>query len=480
MSVARAETVRQRSTLTPGHLSGLLMLAEASIVFCVGLVIFAVYVWPSNPAMLSKYLAALAMYVVVMGQAFNSAGLYRLDRIVQPQRYWRKVVTLCISVFAALLVCAFAFKISAQYSRVWGISWLVSIIPLLVSFRFTMAAVVRRSAMSGALTRNIIIYGAGDNGKHLINYIERLDEPWNRVVGVFDDRSDRVPDQCGDFPVLGDIESLVDYARAHSSDEILLALPSASRERIIEIVAQLNRLPVNVRLVPNLALLYILDWPVSREYGVPMINVLRKPVSDWGHVGKRLTDFLVTGAVLAISSPVVLLIAILIKLDSKGPVLFRQQRHGFQNQIIDVLKFRTMYVDQTDAGAEQLTIRNDPRVTRVGKWLRRFSLDELPQLINVIKGDMSLVGPRPHALKARAGGKLYADVIDAYAVRMKVKPGITGWAQVNGYRGNTETEDDLTNRVKYDLFYIDNWSVRFDLFVIFKTLLIVLKSENSY
>ena len=173
-------------------------------------------------------------------------------------------------------------------------------------------------------------------------------------------------------------------------------------------------------------------------------------------------------------------IAVLIKLDSPGPVLFKQMRYGFNNKLIGVYKFRTMYADKSDQAAAKLTQRNDPRVTRVGAFLRRSSLDELPQLFNVLKGEMSVVGPRPHAVEAKAGGTLYEEVVDEYAVRHKVKPGITGWAQVNGWRGNTETEADLLGRVQHDLYYIDNWTILLDFIIILRTAWAVVKGENSY
>jgi exopolysaccharide biosynthesis polyprenyl glycosylphosphotransferase len=241
-------------------------------------------------------------------------------------------------------------------------------------------------------------------------------------------------------------------------------------------------LPVNLRLVPDLRVLNLVgNIHSSRSgFGIPMINLLRKPVSGWGAVLKRAMDITLTGIFLLAAAPLMGLIALLIKLDSRGPVFFQQKRYGFQNEIINVLKFRTMYVDCADANAEKLTTRNDPRVTRIGAWLRRFSLDEVPQLLNVLRGDMSLVGPRPHALKAKAGGILYEDVTDAYGHRIRVKPGLTGWAQVNGWRGNTETEEDLKKRVEYDLSYIDNWSISMDLRILLMTFWIVFKGENSY
>jgi exopolysaccharide biosynthesis polyprenyl glycosylphosphotransferase len=218
----------------------------------------------------------------------------------------------------------------------------------------------------------------------------------------------------------------------------------------------------------------------SFQYGVPMLRILDKPVSGWAALTKYCMDYTLGSLFLVLSLPIILTAAICIKLESRGPIFFRQQRYGFNSQLIDIFKFRTMYVDQTDAAADKLATRDDPRITKVGAFLRRFSLDELPQLFNVLRGEMSVVGPRPHALRAKAGGKLYKDVIDEYAVRYKVKPGITGWAQVNGWRGNTETERDLIGRIEHDLHYIEHWSIPLDLSIIMRTVTAVIGGKNSY
>jgi lipopolysaccharide/colanic/teichoic acid biosynthesis glycosyltransferase len=193
-----------------------------------------------------------------------------------------------------------------------------------------------------------------------------------------------------------------------------------------------------------------------------------------------LLDFVLGAIFLLLALPVMAVIALLIKLESRGPVLFKQQRYGFNHELIGVYKFRSMYAEQTDQNADRLARPGDPRVTPLGAVLRRLSLDELPQLFNVMKGEMSVVGPRPHALHAKAGDKLYEDVIGEYAVRHKVKPGITGWAQVNGWRGATDTEADLLGRVEHDLYYIENWSIMFDLLIIVRTFFAVVGGKNSH
>ncbi len=195
---------------------------------------------------------------------------------------------------------------------------------------------------------------------------------------------------------------------------------------------------------------------------------------------KTIEDKVIAAAALAILSPVMLLVALAVRLDSKGPILFKQNRFGFNNELIGVYKFRSMYHEMRDADASKLVTKGDPRVTRVGRFIRKTSLDELPQLFNVLKGELSLVGPRPHPTKAKAGDQLYNDVVDGYFARHKVKPGITGWAQVNGWRGETDTTEKLQRRVEHDLYYIENWSLALDLYILWRTPFALLKAENAY
>ncbi len=211
-----------------------------------------------------------------------------------------------------------------------------------------------------------------------------------------------------------------------------------------------------------------------------MIDLLEKPIADWGSVAKWSFDKIVGMLALIFLAPVMLAVAAAIKLDSRGPVLFRQKRYGFNNELVEVFKFRSMYTDRCDANAAKLVTKDDPRVTRVGRFIRKTSLDELPQLFNVMLGNLSLVGPRPHALEAKAAGDLYDEVVDGYFARHKVKPGITGWAQINGWRGETDTPEKIQKRVECDIYYIENWSLLLDTYILLKTPFALLKSENAY
>ena len=240
-------------------------------------------------------------------------------------------------------------------------------------------------------------------------------------------------------------------------------------------------LPVDIRLAAHTNKLRFRPRSYSYIGEVPVLDVFDRPIADWDVVMKFLFDKIIGGLMLLCALPVMGLIALAIKLESRGPVLFKQKRYGFNNDLIEVYKFRSMYTDATDVLADKLVTKDDPRVTRVGRFIRKTSLDELPQLFNVvIKGNLSLVGPRPHAVNAKAETRLYNDAVDGYFARHRVKPGITGWAQINGWRGETDTDEKIQRRVEHDLHYIENWSVLFDLYIVARTPFALLSTENAY
>jgi Undecaprenyl-phosphate glucose phosphotransferase len=261
---------------------------------------------------------------------------------------------------------------------------------------------------------------------------------------------------------------------------VIVALPWTADERLRAIVGKLEKTPVPVRLAPDVAAFSFPDRRFVTVGRLPMMQLFERPISGWSFVVKTLEDRLLAACLLIALSPLLAAVALAIKLDSRGPVFFRQKRYGFNHNLFECWKFRTMHHHLSDANAEVLTRRDDDRVTRVGRFLRKTSLDELPQLINVLKGDMSLVGPRPHATSAKAAGRLYEEAVDAYAARHRVKPGITGWAQVNGWRGETDTLEKIERRVEYDLFYIEHWSLALDLKILLRTALVVLGDREAY
>jgi Undecaprenyl-phosphate glucose phosphotransferase len=259
-----------------------------------------------------------------------------------------------------------------------------------------------------------------------------------------------------------------------------MAMPMKAESRIVALLERMFVMPVDIRLAALVSKLRLRPRAYSFIGSVPMLDLHDKPIRDWGGVAKWAFDKLIGCTALILLTPLMAAVAIAIRLESRGPALFRQKRYGFNNELIEVFKFRSMYTDMADVDAAKLVTRDDPRVTRVGRFIRRTSIDELPQLFNVVIGNLSLVGPRPHAMQAKAADKLYDEAVDGYFARHKVRPGITGWAQINGWRGETDTEEKLRKRIEHDLYYIENWSLMLDAYILLRTPLALLKAENAY
>jgi len=273
------------------------------------------------------------------------------------------------------------------------------------------------------------------------------------------------------------IDDLLGLARLFRVDEVVMAASSSPADEIDAVMLKLGTLPTNVRVSPLVPALAVALRDASFLFGQPMVTMCRRPLGDWSRVAKRAEDLVFTTAVVCLIAPLTMLIALAIKLDSPGPILFRQRRLGFNNNVITVLKFRTMMHQPEGDGRVVQAQRQDKRVTQVGRLLRRTSLDELPQFYNVFRGEMSLVGPRPHAL---AHNDEYAALIDGYLGRHRVQPGITGWAQVNGLRGETDTPEKMRRRVEHDLTYIEQWSLGLDLKILVVTVVTTLFDRNAY
>ena len=348
-------------------------------------------------------------------------------------------------------------------------------------FRMGLSVAVKTWNKLGRLNRRAVIIGGGQPGKKLISALEASSDTDIRIYGVFDDRgSERVSNRVEGYPKLGNVDQLIEFGREKRLDLLIITLPMSAEKRLLELYKKLWVLPVDIRLSAHTNELRFRPRTYSYIGNVPFIDVQDKPITDWDYVLKWLFDKTVATAAVATLAPVMAIVALAVKLDSKGPVFFKQKRHGFNNELIEVYKFRSMYTDKSDSNASKLVTKDDDRVTRVGRFIRKTSLDELPQLFNVLKGELSLVGPRPHATQAKAANALYADVVDGYFARHRVKPGITGWAQINGWRGETDTHDKIQHRVDHDLYYIENWSVLFDLYILAMTPIALLKTENAY
>jgi Undecaprenyl-phosphate glucose phosphotransferase len=373
-------------------------------------------------------------------------------------------------------------KLDGVISRVWVATWFLLGLAALAVERAILSRLALAMVRAGRLDRRTVVVGGGEFGRDLLRDLAKARHSEIKMLGVFDDRGDdRSPETVEGFAKLGNVDDLVDFARHTRIDLVIFALPITAEQRILEMLRKLWVLPIDIRLAAHANRLRFRPRSYSYVGHVPVLDILDRPIADWDVVIKLAFDKLVGGLALIALSPILLATALAVKLDSPGPVLFRQKRYGFNNEMIEVFKFRSMYVDQTDANAAKLVTKSDPRVTRVGRFIRKTSLDELPQLFNVVfKGDLSLVGPRPHAVHAKAADRQYDEVVDGYFARHRVKPGITGWAQINGWRGETDTPEKIQHRVEHDLHYIENWSILLDLYILAITPYSLIKTKNAY
>ncbi|HEX5868415.1 MAG TPA: undecaprenyl-phosphate glucose phosphotransferase, partial [Beijerinckiaceae bacterium] len=398
---------------------------------------------------------------------FQAIGVYSVQAFRSFFIYALRLVAGWSLVFLVLLAAVFFAKVGQEFSRVWLAGWFLLGLALLLVERIVLGLIVSGLTRSGRFDRRTAMVGGGELAESMIRALKAQSDIGIQLVGIFDDRAeDRSPDVVSGYPKLGSVDDLVEYARRTSLDLIVFTLPISAEQRLLQILAKLWVLPIDIRLSAHSSKLRLRPRAYSYIGTVPLLD---------------LFDKIVGAAMLLVLSPLFIAVAVAVKLDSCGPILFRQKRFGFNNELIEVFKFRSMYIDQADENAAKLVTKDDPRVTRVGRFIRKTSLDELPQLFNVVfRGNLSLVGPRPHALHAKAEDRLYDQVVDGYFARHRVKPGITGWAQVNGWRGETNTSEKIQRRVEHDLYYIENWSVFFDLYILTLTPFALVSSENAY
>jgi Undecaprenyl-phosphate glucose phosphotransferase len=470
-----------RSHLSPVVLSGIVRAVEIALVVVSGVGMHAAYLSGKVPFNL-PYIGVVAVMSVAAALAFQAIGAYSITALRTLALTGLKLAGAWTFIFLLGMALVFFLQAGTSLSRVWLAGWYLAGLAALLTERLLLALAVDRMIRAGFFDRRTAIVGGGEPANDIIRALQGQPENGIRIVGVFDDRDDaRSPKVVGGYEKLGSVSDLVEYARTTPLDLVVFTLPISAETRLLQMLSKLWVLPIDIRLSAHASKLRLRPRSYSYIGSVPVLDVFDKPIADWDLVLKWLFDKIVGVVLLLLAFPILVAAAIAVRLDSPGPILFRQKRYGFNNELIEVLKFRSMYVDQSDATASRLVTKGDPRVTRVGRFLRKTSIDELPQLFNVVLwGNLSLVGPRPHALHAKAENRLYDQVVDGYFARHKVKPGITGWAQINGWRGETDTQDKIQQRVEHDLYYIENWSVFLDLYIVVATPFALLKSENAY
>jgi polysaccharide biosynthesis protein PslA len=366
-----------------------------------------------------------------------------------------------------------------DYSRGMTLLFLLCIVLTLSLSRPILHRMITRLAERGQIEQRIAFYGADPDSVSLTRQLlGSLNFPHLRFIGIADDRLRDL--DVGDLPMLGDLPRLCELARQGQVDQVLISGAQFTPKRLEQIVEGLSEVCVDVSLIPSQAIELAPNYRVNLLGTVPVLTLWQRPFRDMNQVVKRAEDLILSALALIVLSPVLLVSALFIRLTSPGPVLFVQPRVGFNNEAIPVFKFRTMYANMTDVGAKKTTTRDDPRVTPVGRFMRRFSIDELPQLFNVLKGSMSLVGPRPHGTEMMVGDRFYHEAVRGYAGRHRVKPGITGYAQVKGLRGEVRTIERAKRRIELDKYYVDHWSFWLDMWILFATVRAVLFDRDAY
>ncbi|SHM92139.1 Undecaprenyl-phosphate glucose phosphotransferase [Pseudomonas asturiensis] len=426
-----------------------------------------------------SHLAMQVFFGVVVVLIFQAMGVYS-EALFSNALRLRGIIIAWSASFGLLLFMQRTLGLFASFTSEQLLIWYLASLTLFCVIRLLLLMVFRHQMRKGVFLQNSVILGATENGLRLAEYLLRHQDIRSGVMGFIDDRIGRMPKTVANLPLLGNTSDLERLIREEKVTQVLVALPWTAENRMDHIIHELRRLPVNVLLVPDMVAFRHSHNRITEVASLPMFNASDVPLNGWSPFIKRAEDIVLSSLAVLALSPVMLLVALAIKLDSKGPVFFRQKRYGYNNRLIEVFKFRSMHQHQADATAEKQTTRGDARVTRVGRFIRKTSLDELPQLFNVVAGSMSMVGPRPHATATKAAGILFEQAVKEYTSRHRVKPGITGLAQINGYRGETDTVEKIEKRVEFDLEYIENWSVWFDLYILMRTVPAVIFTREVY
>ena len=385
------------------------------------------------------------------------------------------IATSWLSIMALLLLLGWASGTLAVLDPRALIAWLIATPPALFAAHRLVPILLPRVLAAEGVQKTAVIAGANNAGRRLAARICSNPFPGIRFTGYFDDRGSNRLENGESDASLGSLDQLAEYVKAHRVDLIYIALPMASQPRILKLLEELRDTTASIYFAPDIFLFDLIQARMETIGGVPVLAVCESPFHGVDGLVKRASDFILASVILLLISPFMLVIAAGVKLDSPGPVLFKQRRYGLDGREIVVYKFRSMRVLEDGDTIRQAT-HDDPRVTAFGAFLRTFSLDELPQFINVLQGRMSVVGPRPHAI---AHNEMYRKLIRGYMIRHKVRPGITGLAQVNGARGETDTIEKMTRRIEYDLAYLRQWSLALDLKIILKTI-VVLGKHDAY
>lgn len=461
----------QRPSLAPASIAALVAALDLSVIATI--LWFAQYA-TLPPSGFNPLVATASGLVAAVG----SVALGVLNRSYSPHLLrwpWQAASRTAIAVAGpvALMGNLMVDVAATDFLLVAGAALATGVVPL----RFIQARIIAWIIDSGLIQRRAVVAGGGVHAERLIRGLAARPESDVRLYSIFDDRDDlRSPQQVLGLPKIGGYDDLIGFVRNSEVDMVIISLPLDAEERINWLLARLKVLPVEVRLSA-----FSVDYAFTPQAGEPLIAAIRGTFAPERRLMKRAFDIVFATLALLLVWPVMLLAALAIRLETGGPVFFRQKRHGYNDRVIDVLKFRSMFVEAADPTARRIVTRDDPRVTSVGRFLRRTSIDELPQLFNVLRGDLSLVGPRPHAVDALSSQQeRFTSIVEGYSARHRLPPGITGWAQIHGLRGEVDLPAKLRDRFEHDLYYIENWSLWLDLRILLRTPLSLVQNRMVY
>ncbi|MGF1553665.1 MAG: undecaprenyl-phosphate glucose phosphotransferase [Paracoccaceae bacterium] len=427
---------------------------------------------------LDYYVFAVGFVTFAAVTLLSRADMYDVDAIMRPISRSDFLIVAVVTAFLLFLTIVVTLKTQDIYSNRWLVAFAVAATVSLVTTRLLACQALQALGRRGVIGRRLVVLGTGEQARQFLRRLAAINPYFTSVDGVFAASADPAIDALEDHPVLGGFEAMIAHARTHSIDDIIIALPWSEEALVAETLEALRELPINVAVSTDLLGYQLQFRPVMGAASqLPVFEVVQRPISGWSFLLKALEDYVLSALIVLALSPLLIVVAVAIKIDSPGPVFFRQKRLGFNNHAFEIYKFRSMYHREIPEHVTKQAQKHDPRITRVGRFIRRTSIDELPQLLNVLNGTMSLVGPRPHALDHNED---YGRRIRGYFARHKVKPGITGWAQVCGLRGETEAIGKMKARVDHDIYYAENWSLLFDLKILVLTAMVVLFQKNAY
>jgi Undecaprenyl-phosphate glucose phosphotransferase len=466
---------KRQMPISSAVISTITLLFDSAAIILSGLALYRLRINFSSETLTLYTAAILAVWVTVI-ILFRVSDLYRFEAILKPTAHFDRIIISFATAFLFILAAAFAFKISSTLSRLYIAMFAASALPATVLARLILSQIIIALTRRGRFTRNMILVGDETHIERLKECIENSQLPFINIKALFVPKAQQR--SVAGLPVMGDETAVASFVRNFQVDDVVIAKPWSDEAGIHGMIEALRELPVNIYLGADLIGLSLpFHEPPSHFAGAPFFSVVGRPLSGWGVAIKALEDYVLSLLFVLIAAIPMAIFALLIKIDSPGPVFFRQKRLGFNNRMFDIYKFRTMRYEKAAAGRTIQASKNDPRITRIGKWLRRTSMDELPQLFNVLQGNMSLVGPRPHALDHNAE---FSQRVRGYFGRHRVKPGITGWAQVNGFRGEIQTPELMESRVRFDIHYAENWSLLFDLKIVLLTVFVLFTGRNAY